>query len=65
MIASTTKRRFTDAFKREVLLWETDGRLRSEVAAELGILPTMLRRWQRKLQESGAAPTSPAARQYQ
>ncbi|KTW16751.1 transposase [Sphingomonas sanguinis] len=60
-MASTTKRRFTDEFKREaVALWETSGRLQTEVAAELGIMPTMLRRWQRKLQESGAPPAIPA-----
>lgn len=62
-MASVTKRRFTDEFKREaVALWETSGRLQTEVAAELGIMPTMLRRWQRKLQESSAPPASPAAR---
>lgn len=49
-MASTTKHRFTDEFKREaVALWETSGRMRTEVAAELGIMPTMLHRWQRKL----------------
>src|SRR3546814_1533332 len=53
MMTSTTKRRFTDEFKREaVALWETSGRMQTEVAAELGIMPTMLRRWQRKLQDS-------------
>ena len=62
-MAITTKRRFTDEFKREaVALWETSGRMQTEVAAELGIMPTMLRRWQRKLQESSASPTSPAAK---
>ena len=61
-MASTTKRRFTDEFKREaVALWETSGRPQTEVANELGIVPTMLRRWQRKLQE-GSAPASPAAK---
>ena len=49
-------------FKREaVALWETSGRLQTEVAGDLGIMPTMLRRWQRKLQESDA-PASPAAK---
>jgi transposase len=49
MMAITTKRRFTEDFKREaVTLWETSGRMQTEVAAELGIRPTMLRRWQRK-----------------
>ena len=36
--------------------------MQTEVAAELGIMPTMLRRWQRKLQESSASPASPAAK---
>ncbi|SCW34477.1 transposase [Sphingobium faniae] len=57
-----TKRRFTDEFKREaVALWETSGRPQTEIAGELGIMPTMLRRWQRKLQEGGV-PASPAAK---
>ena len=61
-MAKTTKRRFMDEFEREaVALWETSGRLQTEVAAELGIMPTMLRRWQRKLQGGGVA-ASPAAK---
>ena len=57
------KRRFTEEFKREaVTLWETSGRMQSEVAAEFGIMPTTLRRWQRKLQESSASSASPAAK---
>lgn len=60
-MAITTKRRFTEEFKREaVALWETSGRMQTEVAAELGIMPTMLRRRQRKLQEIGTPPASPA-----
>jgi len=63
MMASTTKRRFTDEFKREaVALWETSGRMQAEVASELGIMPTMLRRWQRKLQDRSAPSASPAAK---
>ena len=42
-------------------LWETSGRLQTEVAAELGIMPTMLRRWQRKL-ESSVPVARPAAK---
>lgn len=62
-MAGKTKRRFTDEFKREaVALWETSGRMQTEVAAELGIIPTMLRRWQRRLQEGGTPPASPAAK---
>lgn len=58
----TTKRRFTDEFKREaVALWETSGRLQTEVASDLGIMPTMLRRWQRKLQ-GGNVPAGPEAK---
>ena len=62
-MASTVKRRFTEDFKREaVALWETSGRMQAEVAGEVGIMPTMLRRWQRKLQESSVPPASPAAK---
>lgn len=62
-MANTTKRRFPDEFKNEaVVLWETSGRLQSEVTAELGIMPTMLRRWQRKLEESSVPVASPAAK---
>lgn len=62
-MASTTKRRFTDEFKREaVALWETSGRMQTEVAAELGIMPTMLRRWQRKLGDSSTPAVSPSAK---
>ena len=47
-MASIGKRYFTAEFKREaVALWETSGRTQTEVASELGIMPTMLRRWQR------------------
>ncbi len=62
-MASTTKRRFKDEFKREaVALWKTSGRMQTEVAAELGIMPMMLRRWQRKLRESSASSASAAAK---
>ncbi|MBD8547324.1 transposase [Sphingomonas sp. CFBP 8760] len=63
MVAITTKRRFTDEFEREaVALWETRGRMQAEVAAELGIMPTMVRRWQRELGDGSAVPASPAAK---
>ncbi len=62
-MAITTKRRFTDEFEREaVALWETSGRMQTEVAAELGIMPTMVRRWQRKLGDGSAVLASPAAK---
>ena len=47
-MAKVGKRYFTAEFKREaVALWETSGRTQAEVAGDLGIMPTMLRRWQR------------------
>ncbi len=58
-MAKTTKRRFTDEFKREaVALWETSGRTQAGVARDLGIMPTMLQRWQRGL---GVNSRKPAA----
>lgn len=60
-MAKVGKRYFTDEFKREaVTLWETSGRLQTDVARELGVMPTMLRRWQRTFEAKGAA--SPAAK---
>ena len=69
-----TRRAFTAEFKQEaVALWEGSGRPQMEIAAELGLQPSQLRRWQRLLQQgklegSGSlspvtvmqAPTSPA-----
>lgn len=53
-MATVGKRYFTDEFKREaVTLWQTSGRLQTDVARELGIMPTMLRRWQRALEIKG------------
>ena len=61
-MASATKRRFTEEFKRDSpALWGTSGRMQARVAAELGIMPTMLRRWQRKLHMSDAPPVSAMA----
>lgn len=57
-----TKRQFTDEFKREaVALWQTSGRLQTEVAREIGIQPTMLRRWKEKIEAGGAPPPGAAA----
>ena len=62
-MASTTKRRFTDEFKREaVALWETSGRPQTEIAGELGIMPTMLRRWQRKLGDGSGCAGKPGGK---
>lgn len=52
-----TKRQFTDEFKREaVALWQTSSRLQTEVAREIGIQPTMLRRWNEKIDTGTGAP---------
>jgi transposase len=43
---STTRRSFTDEFKREaVSLLASSGRPLTQVATELGIQPSMLRNW--------------------
>lgn len=61
-MGTTTKRRFTDEFKREaVALWETSGRTQTEIADELGIVPTMLRRWQRGLNGGGPGAQPPSS----
>jgi transposase len=58
-MAKTTKRWFTDEFKREaVALWETSGRTQAEIARDLGIMPTMLRRWQRGLGVNSGKPAA-------
>lgn len=61
-----TRREFTAEFKREaVALWETSGRRQMEIAAELGLQPSQLRRWQRLLQqgqlEQPGSPSAPVA----
>lgn len=59
-MAKVAKRYFTDEFKRKaVTLWQTSGLLQTDVARELGIMPTMLRRWQRILQSEAAARVGP------
>ncbi len=58
-MAKVGKRYFTDEFKREaVTLWKTSGRMQTDVARELGIMPTMLRRWQRTLQHGATVPAA-------
>jgi transposase len=60
---STARREFTDEFKREaVALWETSGRLQTEVAAELGIQPSQLRRWQQRLRGQAPRPSPTSSR---
>jgi len=52
-----TRRAFTDEFKREaVALFESSGRPLMQVAAELGIQPSMLRNW--RAVARGAPPRS-------
>ena len=49
-----TRRTFTDEFKAEtVALLEGSGRPLSQLAQELGIEPSVLRTWRRKLRPSG------------
>ena len=52
-----TRREFAPEFKREaVAMLESSGRPIMQVAAELGIAPSMLRNWRRVM--SGGAPRS-------
>jgi transposase len=52
---ANTRREFTPEFKREaVALLESSGRPQMQIAAELGIQPSMLRQWRSAL--NGAAP---------
>lgn len=55
-----TRREFAPEFKHEaVALLESSGRPIMQVAAELGIAPSMLRNWRRVV--NGSAPRSRAA----
>jgi transposase len=66
-----TRREFTPEFKREsVALRESSGRPQMQMAAELGIQPSMLRQWRTTLMSGspppplgspGAAPARPVA----
>jgi transposase len=56
-----TRRAFTPEFKREaVALLESSGRPQMQIAAELGIQPSMLRQWRATL-HGAAARSRPAA----
>ena len=59
-----TRRDFTLEFKREaVALLESSGRPQAQIAAELGIQPSLLRRWRSMLSGapvSASATASPA-----
>src|ERR671913_2276168 len=61
-MATKARRAFTPEFKREaVALWETSGRPQVEIAAELGLQPSQLRRWQKGIHGPGPRPTTPAS----
>jgi transposase len=59
-MTTKTRRAFTDEFKAEtVALLETSGRPLTQIAAELGIEPSVLRSWRRKLQPASAPAMAP------
>lgn len=59
-MTATTRRSFTDEFKREaVSLLRSSGRPLTQVATELGIQPSMLRTWRGAL--NGAAKPAPGS----
>ena len=52
-----TRREFTPEFKREaVALLESSGRPQMQIAAELGIQPSMLRQWRMALMGGSSPP---------
>ena len=64
MTTKNTRRDFTDGFKREaVSLLRGSGRPLTQVAAELGLQPSVLRRWRGPADEarSGATVNRPTA----
>lgn len=59
---SSGKARFDEAYKQQALeLWQNSGRSAATVAAELGIRPSLLYRWQ-TLARRTAGPPGQAAR---
>ena len=59
---ATARRSFTDEFKAEaVALLESSGRPLQHVALELGIQPSMLRTWRKRLGQAGEPPHCQAA----
>jgi transposase len=58
-----TRPRFAEEFKAEaVRLVETSGRRRSEIAGELGIDETVLKRWQLRANGGGSLEYGPPGR---
>ena len=55
-----TRREFTPEFKREaVALLESSGRPQMQIAAELGIQPSMLRQWRASVNGAASRPRPP------
>jgi transposase len=68
---ATTRRSFTDEFKREaVSLLASSGRPLTQIAMELGIQPSMLRSWRgavngQKAASAGGSAAAPSAEQVE
>lgn len=57
---TTTRRIFTDEFKQEaVALLASSGRSLAQIARELGVQASVLRKWQRRLTGSGGTSMPP------
>ena len=57
-----TPRQCPPALKRHAAaLSQTSGRPHMQIAAELGIQPSQLRRWQKAINRPGPRPTTPAS----
>ena len=59
MTTKKTRREFTDEFKREaVALLRDSGRPLAQVASELGLEPSVLRRWRSLANQAGQAASA-------
>jgi len=59
MTTKKTRREFTDEFKREaVVLLRDSGRPLTQIAAELGLEPSVLRRWRSLANGAGQAASA-------
>ncbi len=60
MTTKKTRREFTDEFKREaVVLLRDSGRPLTQIATELGLEPSVLRRWRSLANGAGQASLAP------
>jgi len=60
MTTKKTRREFTDEFKREaVVLLRDSGRPLTQIATELGLEPSVLRRWRSLANGAGQAASAP------